>query len=119
VLPLFVVGVPEELLESAQRPLQAVRAGGVEMAAAQASRTVQEIWAHSKVAEDDREMLKDESWREGARATCPGCGAPLPGKVKFCGECGVKIEGDRHCTECGATLKAGTKFCAECGTKQG
>ncbi|MCL4823823.1 MAG: hypothetical protein KJZ57_06345, partial [Anaerolineales bacterium] len=34
---------------------------GVEMAAAQASRTTEEIWAHSKVAEEDREMLKDES----------------------------------------------------------
>jgi hypothetical protein len=31
---------------------------GVEMAAAQASRTVEEIWAHSKMAEEDREMLK-------------------------------------------------------------
>ncbi len=41
---------------------------GVEMAAAQASRTVEEIWAHSKVAEGDREMLKDESWRAGVRA---------------------------------------------------
>jgi hypothetical protein len=34
---------------------------GVEMAAAQASRTVEEIWAHSKMAEEDRSMLKDES----------------------------------------------------------
>ena len=28
---------------------------GVEMAAAQSSRTVEEIWAHSKMAEADRE----------------------------------------------------------------
>jgi hypothetical protein len=44
---------------------------GVEMAAAQSSRTVEEIWAHSKMAEDDREMLKESSWRAGVTASCP------------------------------------------------
>lgn len=39
---------------------------GVEMAAAQASRTVEEIWSKSQVAEEDRSMLKEESWRAGA-----------------------------------------------------
>lgn len=90
---------------------------GVEMAAAQASRTVQEVWAHSKVAEEDRAMLKEESWREGARATCPSCGVPLAKKVKFCPDCGAKIHTEAHCAECGATLAPGAKFCAECGTK--
>lgn len=90
---------------------------GVEMAAAQSSRTVEEIWAHSKMAEDDREMLKEKSWREGARATCPGCGAPLAAKVKFCPECGAKIQQEAFCKECGAKLPEGSKFCPECGTK--
>jgi len=90
---------------------------GVEMAAAQASRTVEEIWAHSKVAEDDRKMLKEESWREGVRATCPNCNAPLTGKQKFCPECGTKIIAQAHCTECGAQLTPGVKFCGECGAK--
>jgi hypothetical protein len=88
---------------------------GVEMAAAQASRTVEEIWAHSKMAEKDRAMLKEESWREGARATCPKCNAPLAAKVKFCPECGAAIGGNRHCTECGAELAEGAKFCGDCG----
>lgn len=91
---------------------------GVEMAAAQASRTTEEIWAHSKVAEEDREMLKDESWRAGVRATCPQCNAPLTGNVKFCPECGAAIQAEKFCTNCGAKLKAGVKFCPECGTKQ-
>jgi hypothetical protein len=91
---------------------------GVEMAAAQASRTVEEIWAHSKVADEDREMLQEKSWREGVKATCPSCHAPLPGKVKFCAECGAKIDDEKHCTQCGAKLKAGAKFCADCGVKQ-
>jgi len=92
---------------------------GVEMAAAQSSRTVEEIWAHSKMAEEDREMLKEESWREGARATCPGCGAPLASNNKFCPECGAAIKASRHCTQCGAELPVGAKFCAECGAKSG
>lgn len=90
---------------------------GVEMAAAQSSRTVEEIWAHSKVAEEDRSMLKDESWREGARATCPKCGVALAKAVKFCPECGAKIQAEAHCTQCGAKLSPGAKFCADCGAK--
>ncbi len=92
---------------------------GVEMAAAQASRTVEEIWAHSKVAEEDREMLKEESWRAGVRATCPQCNAPLAENSKFCPECGAAIKAERFCTNCRAKIKADAKFCPECGTKQG
>jgi membrane protease subunit (stomatin/prohibitin family) len=91
---------------------------GVEMAAAQASRTVEEIWAHSKVAEDDRAMLKDENWRAGARATCPSCNAPLEKNVKFCPECGAAIQADKFCSNCGSKLQPGAKFCPDCGTKQ-
>ncbi|MGB7538766.1 MAG: zinc ribbon domain-containing protein [Anaerolineales bacterium] len=90
---------------------------GVEMAAAQASRTTEEVWAHSKMAEEDREMLKEKSWREGVRATCPKCNAPLAKNAKFCPECGAKIKDEAHCTQCGAKLKAGAKFCADCGAK--
>lgn len=91
---------------------------GVEMAAAQASRTVEEIWAHSKVAEEDREMLKEKSWREGVRATCPNCNAPLAANVKFCPECGAPVKAEKFCTECGSKIPAGVKFCPECGAKQ-
>ncbi len=90
---------------------------GVEMAAAQSSRTTEEIWAHSKMAEEDREMLKEKSWREGVRATCPECGAALAANSKFCPECGAKVQTSKHCTECGAKIQAGAKFCGECGAK--
>ncbi len=90
---------------------------GVEMAAAQSSRTVEEIWAHSKMAEEDRQMLTEESWRAGVRATCPNCNAPLAANVKFCPECGAKIQPQTHCTQCGAKLNPGAKFCGECGAK--
>lgn len=90
---------------------------GVEMAAAQASRTVEEIWSKSKMAEEDRDMLKEKSWREGVRATCPQCNAPLQNNAKFCPECGAQINLKKHCTECGAELAPNAKFCAECGHK--
>jgi membrane protease subunit (stomatin/prohibitin family) len=92
---------------------------GVEMAAAQSSRTVEEIWAHSKMAEEDRQMLTTESWRAGVRATCPSCNAPLASNVKFCPECGSKIQADAFCSECGAKMQPGAKFCPECGAKAG
>lgn len=90
---------------------------GVEMAAAQSSRTTEEIWAHSKMAEEDREMLKEKSWREGVRATCPSCNAPLAAKVKFCPECGERIQQELRCSNCDAKLMAGAKFCPECGNR--
>jgi DNA-directed RNA polymerase subunit RPC12/RpoP len=90
---------------------------GVEMAAAQAERTVEEIRAHSQMAEEDREMLQEKSWREGVRATCPSCNAPLPANVKFCPECGAKIEEAINCPKCNAKITPGAKFCPECGTK--
>jgi membrane protease subunit (stomatin/prohibitin family) len=92
---------------------------GVEMAAAQASRTVEEVWAHSKMAEEDREMLQEKNWREGVRATCPSCGHALEKNAKFCPECGAKIQSESFCSQCGAKLAPGTKFCTECGAKAG
>jgi len=90
----------------------------VEMAAAQASRTTEEIWAHSRMAEEDRAMLAEG--RLALRAGGPGALAPallLAKKVKFCPECGAKIARKAHCAECGAGLAPDAKFCAECGTK--
>jgi DNA-directed RNA polymerase subunit M/transcription elongation factor TFIIS len=89
---------------------------GVEMSAAQASRSVEEVWAHAAMAEEDKK-LGAENWRETIRATCPKCGAALAGNVKFCPECGAAIKSASHCTECGAKLQPGAKFCGECGAK--
>jgi membrane protease subunit (stomatin/prohibitin family) len=88
---------------------------GVEMAAAQSSKTREEIWAHAAMAEEDKHLGK-ENWREGIRATCPKCAEPLPGNVKFCPACGERVAA-AHCTQCGAKLAPNAKFCAECGTK--
>ncbi|MHB1296001.1 MAG: zinc ribbon domain-containing protein [Anaerolineae bacterium] len=91
---------------------------GVEMSAAQASRSVEEVWAHAAMAEEDKK-LGAENWRETIRATCPQCEAPLMTNAKFCPECGAKLKGAAHCAECGAKLTPGAKFCTECGAKTG
>jgi hypothetical protein len=89
---------------------------GVEMAAAQASQSVQEIWANAAMAEEDKK-LSTEYWREGITATCPNCEKPLASNAKFCPECGYSLKPKDKCPNCGAKLLPDAKFCAECGQK--
>ena len=44
---------------------------------------------------------------------CPQCGHDNPEQVKFCGECGTRIEG--LCTNCGTSNTPTNKFCHQCG----
>jgi len=89
---------------------------GVEMAAAQASKSVEEVWAHAAMAEEDKKLGK-EHWREGITASCPQCEAPLASNAKFCPECGAKLKTSIQCKACKAKLTPGAKFCPECGEK--
>ena len=89
---------------------------GVEMSAAQASRSVEEVWAHAAMAEEDKQ-LAEGNWRETIRASCPECGAPQATNAKFCPECGAKLKAAAHCPECGTKLQPGAKFCGDCGHK--
>ena len=90
---------------------------GVEMAAAQASKTVSEVWEGAASSEEDKKGMAADQWKETVRATCPDCGKALAATAKFCPECGAKIQRAVHCSECGAKLAPGAKFCADCGTK--
>jgi len=89
---------------------------GVEMAAAQASRSVEEVWAHAAMAEEDKK-LATENWRENIRASCPECEAPMPSNAKFCPECGAQLKAKTECPNCGEKFTPGAKFCPECGQK--
>lgn len=89
---------------------------GVEMAAAQASKSVEEVWAHAAMAEEDKKLAA-ENWRETIRASCPNCEAPLASNAKFCPECGAPLKVRENCPACGAKFTPGSKFCAECGQK--
>lgn len=49
---------------------------------------------------------------------CPKCGEPISKGSKFCANCGEKLAVSKNvCTKCGATLAPGAKFCPECGQK--
>ena len=50
---------------------------------------------------------------------CTSCGAELSEGIKFCPECGNKVEllQKRFCRECGCEYTEGTKFCPACGAK--
>ncbi len=92
---------------------------GVEMSAAQSSKTVSEIWENAASSDEDKKQYQADQWKETVRATCPQCGAGLAANAKFCPECGAKLKTAQHCTECGSKLNPGAKFCPECGTKVG
>lgn len=54
-----------------------------------------------------------------ATVPCPTCGKPNGAGVKFCSECGGKMEiAQVPCVKCGANLREGAKFCSECGSTQ-
>lgn len=90
---------------------------GVEMSAAQAARSREEVWAHAKMSEEDKK-LAESNWRETIVASCPQCSKPLATNAKFCPECGYKLKEKVFCAECGAQVIANAKFCPECGAKR-
>ena len=50
---------------------------------------------------------------------CPSCGKPNQAGMKFCNECGAKMEIAKvPCVKCGAELREGAKFCSDCGASQ-
>lgn len=55
----------------------------------------------------------------GSTVPCPGCGKQNAQGVKFCSDCGGKMEVAKvPCVKCGADLREGAKFCSECGSSQ-
>jgi len=91
---------------------------GVEMAAAQANKSVEEVWAHAAMAEEDKK-LDTEKWREGIQGTCPKCEQALGNNTRFCPNCGFNMKAKTNCPKCNAKLPADAKFCGECGEKIG
>ena len=54
-----------------------------------------------------------------ATVPCPSCGKANAVGVKFCSDCGGKMEVAKvPCVKCGAELREGAKFCSECGSSQ-
>jgi len=56
---------------------------------------------------------------QSAGVACPTCGKQNAAGVKFCADCGGKMEVAKvPCVKCGAELREGAKFCSECGSTQ-
>jgi membrane protease subunit (stomatin/prohibitin family) len=57
--------------------------------------------------------------QQAATINCPTCGKPNAAGMKFCGDCGGKMEvAQVPCVKCGHNLREGAKFCNECGASQ-
>lgn len=87
---------------------------GVEMSAAQASHSVQEVWAHARMSAEDKQ-ISEADWRQTIQASCPRCEAPQATNAKFCAECGERLSQQENCGECGTLMQPGARFCGECG----
>ena len=85
-------------LHFTQKKLQTAKA---EFAAAQNIKTEQE--------QKEQEEMQSR--------TCPNCETLNPEGVKFCQECGARLNLSTKikCVECGAEFPMGTRFCGECG----
>ncbi len=49
--------------------------------------------------------------------SCPNCGEPIKKGSKFCVNCGANLQQEKTCPKCGKSLENGVKFCPDCGTK--
>ncbi len=50
--------------------------------------------------------------------SCPKCGEPISRGSKFCVNCGEQLTiSEKVCPKCGKPLSASAKFCSDCGTK--
>lgn len=86
----------------------------------------QSAQAHYTAAEDAQaEIDRIQAEKEAARAAaappppgtnCPNCGVRNAPGVKFCNQCGTRLEPEPcYCPECGAKNEASTRFCGNCG----
>lgn len=69
----------------------------------------------AEIQRAEEEARAEAEAREGK--VCPECGYNNPEDVRFCQDCGAKLETPILCPECGAENAPGIKFCGECGTR--
>jgi len=81
----------------------------VEIAAAKASATKDQIWEKAQESTLFTGKVEDKV------TICPVCGKPA-GSGKFCINCGAPLKMIK-CPKCGAENPPGTNFCGECGSK--
>ncbi len=89
---------------------------GVEISAQQSSKALEKIQTDISADSEDETVIGSIG-KSKVKASCPNCNAPLAANVKFCPECGTKLQEKKFCGECGAALTPSAKFCPECGSK--
>lgn len=77
-------------------------------------KTVQEELQAARNIKSEQEQKEQEQMKS---RTCPNCDTLNPEGVKFCQECGARLNlsTKARCQRCGAEFPAGTRFCGECG----
>lgn len=55
--------------------------------------------------------------QQGQGLVCPSCQAVNTPGMKFCNQCGTKLETGITCSNCGTENTPGMKFCNQCGTE--
>ena len=65
--------------------------------------------AGDEFSESDHSMDIEET------IICPNCNSELNPNVKFCTQCGYKL--DLKCPSCGSEIHENDKFCTSCGFK--
>ncbi len=112
---MLVMGLPKELLERARGLCKDCAPDmGVEMSAAQASRSVEEVWAHAAMAERTRSWARRTGGRRsGLRA--PTVRLHLDANAKFCPECGAKLKGEFGVLIASQDTAHSQGYCPECG----
>lgn len=77
-------------------------------------KTVQDELKAAQNIKAEQEQKEQEEMRN---RTCPNCDTLNPEGVRFCQECGARLNQSTKvkCLECGAEFPIGTRFCGECG----
>lgn len=90
-----------DLVEELNFTQKKLKAAQDELTAAQTTKTQQD--------QMEQESIKSR--------TCPNCETLNPEGVKFCQECGARLNLATKvtCPDCGAEFPVGTRFCGECG----
>ena len=81
-----------------------------------------EVTEEANVADEVEVTDLVEVTEEGPKNVCPECGQEIEEGMKFCRNCGSKINQEqgeakktKFCSNCGFEMDINTKFCPECG----
>ncbi len=121
------IEVAPEVMEfcmNAQAHYEAAAAAQAEIDRMKEENEAQKAAAAQAAAEAQAQAAAQTAQTQSAAGNvCPSCGTVNQPGIKFCQECGTKLETPPPapagivCPSCGTENAPGTKFCQECGSK--